>query len=186
MNRSFVPRLLWRAGRVTAASGWPFAAGLLLLVLSAVAWRFALVPTQQRAQALAAAAADLRLRPLHPAVDAKALSPGAQLAAFYRYFPAQDSAPDLVARLYAAAERQNVVLEQGSYRLLQGGADARLARYEITLPVKGDYVALRTFIAQALADLPNLSLDAISLSRASADAPVVEAELRFTLYLGAQ
>jgi hypothetical protein len=186
MGRPFVPRLLWRAGHFTAASGWPFAAGLLLLVLSAAVSHFALVPTQQRAHDLAAAIAELRLRPRHPAVDTSALTPSVQLAAFYRHFPAQDSAPDLLSRLYAAAERQDVLLEQGSYRLLQAGADARLARYEIALPVRGDYVALRSFIAQALADLPNLSLDAITLIRASADAPVVEAELRFTLYLGPQ
>jgi len=186
MVRSFITRLIWRAGRFTAASGWPFAAGLLLLVLSAAAWRFALAPTRERTHALAVAIADLHSHPQRPTFDAKALSPSAQLAAFYRRFPGQDSTSDLVAKLYAAAERQNLLLEQGNYRLLESGPDAHLARYEIALPIKGDYVSLRTFIAQVLEELPTLSLDAISLSRAGADAPVVNAELRFTLYLGAQ
>jgi hypothetical protein len=52
------------------------------------------------------------------------------------------------------------------------------------LPVTGDYPAVRAFVAEALEREPSLALDGMRLVRESMDLGEIEAELRFTLYLG--
>lgn len=94
--------------------------------------------------------------------------------------------PDLIAGIYECSRNYGLMVEQGSYRLLQESPAESLIRYEITLPVKGDYSAIRGFISQVLIELPTLSLDAISLNRANSGDPMIEAELRMTLYLRSQ
>ena len=58
-------------------------------------------------------------------------------------------------------------------------------RYQIVLPVKGSYLQVRRFLAQAMRDTPGLALEGISFQRQEGDAPVLEAQLRLTVYLRA-
>ena len=60
---------------------------------------------------------------------------------------------------------------------------ATLARYEIVLPVTGQYVQIRQFIAQVLHELPALALSDLQLKRESAQSHSVEARLIFVLLL---
>jgi hypothetical protein len=57
-------------------------------------------------------------------------------------------------------------------------------RYQINLPVTGNYPAVRAFVAEALEREPSLALDGMRLTRERMDSGEIEAELRFTLYLG--
>jgi hypothetical protein len=128
-------------------------------------------------------AATLRVLPKAQTSEQAVLNPADQLAAYYRFFPKQDTAPDWMGKLYASAAQQGLNLEQGEYRLTHD-RDAKMTRYDIVLPVKGGYLQLRKFIAQALADVPTLSLDSISFGRQKVGDIAVDAQLKFTLYLG--
>ena len=58
-----------------------------------------------------------------------------------------------------------------------------MSTYQIVLPVKGGYQPLWQFAMQGLRDMPFASLDEVSFRRDAIAEPVVEARLRFTLYL---
>ena len=90
-----------------------------------------------------------------------------------------------MARFYQAAEKKQIFLYQGEYQMVRYKY-INLAAYEIALPVKASYPQLRSFINQALSDIPNLALESIDFKRQRADEPTLEAQLKFTLYLGVE
>ena len=96
--------------------------------------------------------------------------------------PSPSEAPEGVARLFAAATHAGLSLEQGTYRPA-GEQGAGLRRYQITLPVTGDYPAIRAFLAEALERQPGLALDSLALSRETFASAEVKARLGLTLYL---
>jgi hypothetical protein len=180
-----IPALLWHARRTVGALGWPGMVALVLVGLSAAFGALLLQPRQERVLSLQRDATMLRLQSKAQPTTQKALNPAGQLAEFYRFFPGSDTIADGMSALYNAAAQQNLNLEQAEYRLSHD-RDGKLSRYEVVLPVKGGYLPLRKFIAQALADLPNLSLDGITFSRQKIGDTIVDAQLRFTFYLGTQ
>jgi len=96
--------------------------------------------------------------------------------------PAGAAAPEGVSRLFAAAGHAGLHLQEGSYRVLvQPGGGLR--RYQITLPVRGSYPAIRAFLAEALERRPDLALDSLALRRENIGGPEVEARLGLTLFL---
>jgi hypothetical protein len=105
-----------------------------------------------------------------------------QLSKFYGLLPARGARTELLERIYAAAALHNISLDQGDYRPIRT-ADGKVGLFEIVLPVKGSYIQIRKFVAQALLDVPTLALDSISLSRQKITEPTLDAELRFTLYM---
>ena len=107
-----------------------------------------------------------------------------QLAAFYDYFPAEGQMVEVLARLHEAAPRRNLSLPQGDYRLV-GGTLQPLMRYEIVLPVKGNYQDVRGYVSDVLMAQPGMALDALTLTRENNARVGVDAELHFTLYVRA-
>jgi len=105
-----------------------------------------------------------------------------QLARFYTALPPQDDATAWLNRLYQAAGKEKLSLARGEYSL-QTDADSRLARYQIVMPVRGDYGQIRRFLRNALADMPPLALEEVSFQRQSIAEPTLEARIRFTLFL---
>lgn len=105
------------------------------------------------------------------------------LGAFYSFFPPSNHLADQIRKIYDAAERQSVQLEQGDYRAAKDSV-GRLVRYQISLPIKGSYTQVRKFVAAVLQDLPNLSLESIQFERQRAGDPTVEAKVRLVMYLG--
>jgi hypothetical protein len=110
------------------------------------------------------------------------LTPAQQLAAFYGDFPQGAKIPDVLARIHDIAEEQKLALELGEYALskAQGG---RLDQFRITLPVKGPYPQVRKFAAEALAELPALSLESLSLRREKVAEGAVEGRIVFLLFV---
>lgn len=153
------------------------ALALLLLGGAAVLHLVVLPALAQRAEA-ASAAAERRLvrRSEDPAAAATR-----ELQAFYRHVEA-GSLPDQLAQLHGVARATGIVLRQGEYRLLREG-DARLRRYQVTLPVRGPYRGVRQFVTAALRTLPNAALEQLSFQRTRVEDGEVEAQLRLTIYL---
>jgi hypothetical protein len=155
--------------------------GLLALALLAVAFSFhALVvaPLQAKNAGLA-----LTLSQKSPAAVARS---GEKLAKVYDALGREETATDWLAKLYAISKATGVEMPSANYKMDSGAKDdasARIQRYEIVLPVTATYGQLRDFLGRALAEIPVLSLDQLSLKRESRNQDEVQAELRLTLHL---
>ena len=110
-----------------------------------------------------------------------------QIKRFYAQFPASETLPNCLRLIDNIALKQRLTLNRGDYKLTQikslQSNQATLVRYEIVLPVTGQYVQIRQFIAQVLHELPALALSDLQLKRESAQSPSVEARLIFVLLL---
>ena len=61
-----------------------------------------------------------------------------------------------------------------------------LARYQVTLPVQGSYGEVRGFVDAVLDAVPAAALEELALKREEIGEPLVEARVRFVLFLGAE
>jgi hypothetical protein len=152
--------------------------GLALLV-GALAFYFSAVrPAHEEAAALQARRAEVGKRPVRQ--DAPATT--AQIERFIDFFPALDSTPDWLRKLYAVAEREQLELLQGSYKLSEDRT-LGLAQYRISLPVRGSYPQIRRFIAGVLDGIPALSLEDVVFQREKIGDGAIEAKIGLTLHL---
>ena len=85
-------------------------------------------------------------------------------------------------RLFDAADKIGLELDQGEYRLTEA-KEAHLRRYQFSLPVFGSYPEIREFIAEVLNTDSALALTSVQLRRDSIETPDLDAQLNFTLYL---
>ena len=104
----------------------------------------------------------------------------ANLNEFYGFLESKQETTDALAKLYAIGTATGVDLQSGTYKTQQVGA--RLERYELALPVTGSYAQIRDFLNRALAEIPALSLDQMTLRRDGRNQGAVQAELRLTLH----
>lgn len=111
-------------------------------------------------------------------------SPQAAVSLFYQSLPARNEAPDLLEKIFDAAYELNLSPEQGEFRLVKE-QDAAFLRYQVSLPVQGGYPDIRKFVNTVLEQIPAASLDSISFNREDVKKTEVEANVHFTLYLGA-
>lgn len=106
---------------------------------------------------------------------------------FYSQFPAGESLPNWLRLIDKIALKQRLTLNSGDYKLTQikqlQTNQGALARYEIVLPVTGQYAQVRQFVSQVLHELPALALTDMQLSRESVQSPTLEARLTFVLLL---
>lgn len=109
--------------------------------------------------------------------------PDEQLAEYYRFFPPVRTAPKWLEKLVALAESRGISLDQGEYQAVPDKA-GKLVRFQMTLPMKGEYPQIRKFLAALPAELPVVALEQVQFERHSIADPQVEARIRLVLYLG--
>jgi Tfp pilus assembly protein PilO len=185
MERITLKRLLWEARRQTAMLGWLGALGVGLVVF-AVAFRFSAVAAlHSELDDLREEAERLRARYHMALKQPGGVKPGPaqQLRTFYEFFPPRATLPDWLSRVYIAADKTGVRLESGEYRLVQERG-WRLARYQVTLPIRGSYEQIRGFIAEVLNEIPAAAIDDVGLKRENIGSTTIEARIRFTLFMG--
>lgn len=152
--------------------------GLLLAV--AAFWMVSVKPLEERLQRL-----DRQLEgaprdaPRFTLVGAR--TPAAKLAVFYRFFERSENQVEWLAKIYGIAAAAGLELRAGDYRFVE--SKQRIERYQITLPIAGSYSQLRTFLENALVELPIMSLDQVNLRRKGVSDTRVEADVVFTLHL---
>jgi hypothetical protein len=148
----------------------------LLLVLAGFFWLLVLQPLEAKQDRLAGALARSSGR-----APAQSSNLGEKVAGLYQFLgdKAQPTT-DSLAKLYAAGKATGVEMQSASYRAQK--PSGRIERYEIVLPVSGTYSQVRDFLGRALAEVPALSLDQVTLKRESRNQPEVHAELRLTLH----
>ncbi|MDT8363935.1 MAG: type 4a pilus biogenesis protein PilO [Nitrosomonas sp.] len=104
------------------------------------------------------------------------------LQVFYDFFPRSDSSAFWVNELDKIAKNRGIEVIRGDYRLVLE-KEAKLARYEIQLPVRGSYPQLRAFIADALQMIPALALASVAIKRENIQTGRIDANLGMYLYL---
>ena len=108
-------------------------------------------------------------------------TPGASLPRFYRFFESAEDAPTQLARLHTIGKAAGLDLRSAQYKVERSGP--RILRYEITLPLAGSYLQIRSFLTNALAEIPVLSLDQVNLKKDRPAGGPVLADVRMTLHL---
>ncbi len=156
---------LWRHGLA-----WPLCA-LLLVAAALLAW------DATRAGAPAAAVVAPRL----PSVATAGAEDGQALAAFRQALVPADEATATVRRLVTLTQPE-LAWQRAEFAQSEDAAPG-VARLQITVPVSGEYRAVRTALQRALLEMPQLSLDQVRLQREAGPAAVLEARLRFSLWL---
>jgi len=111
----------------------------------------------------------------------RASAPAAKMVAFYNFLKTEQQTTDWLDRLYTLGQAAGVELRSADYRVQKTGT--RIERYEIKLPVSGNYAQIRAFLGNALAEIPVLSLDEVKFKKERADDQSVQADLRLTLHL---
>jgi len=150
------------------------------LALGAAAFYFSgLAPAEERLALLRTELA----RSERGAAPARLAGPEETLAAFYGNFGARQAAPGALREVFAAAAAEGLAVEAGEYKMAREPG-ARLTRYQIVLPVRGSYLAIRRFLVRALNEVPGLALESFDMRRESIASRGVEARLQLTLYLG--
>lgn len=137
------------------------------------------------------AAADLRLAlaqsraQLRATASPPVAAPSAtdqRLSAFYTRLGEPGAAEAHLGRVFELARKTELDLAQGEYKWLVDQA-AGTERYQLRLPIKGPYGAVRLFIERVLRELPFASLDELSLQRQDIGEDSLSAVLQFSLHL---
>jgi hypothetical protein len=102
------------------------------------------------------------------------------LQRFYSLFPSAAQLAEEVERVHRYARKSGLELAQGEYRLER--RPEGLWAYRVTLPVRGSYAQLRSFLSAVLAGMPIASLDALRFERKQALDTQLEAQVRLTLH----
>jgi Tfp pilus assembly protein PilO len=181
---SLKARLNWNMRRWLRILGWPGVAGLGLLVACVSLYVSAIRPAQERMQEMEDSVAFVREQMAHDgkATREKLRSPAEQLAEFYRAFPTERYSPQWLEKLIAVAEQNDLTLNEGEYKTSRDKV-GRLVRYQIMLPVSGEYPQIREFLAELPAEIPIMALEDVQFERKNIADSMVEARIRLVLYL---
>ena len=166
--------------------GWINSIACALIVLGMVAWWWGLAYLRSEAnaplKALQQAHQTLRLAENNPTGKTRSL-PQERLAAYYDILGDKRYAEQQIKWLFAIAGESGLVLNQAEYKSAFD-KNSQTTTYQVILPVKGPYQAIRRFCQQTLLLIPFAALDEISFKRDAITNTTLEAKLHFTLYLG--
>lgn len=164
-------------------TGLTGAIGATLMAVTAAYYWSVIRPLHADAQRLAEEVANAsEYRRGEDVQGSRQLASEDRVRAFYDFFPPSKEGPSWIAKIYAAADAENLVLSRGEYRRV-AVKEEEPAQLQISLPIKGSYTQVRRFLTRALANIPVLALDEINFQRQAAGGTQLEAEIRFTLFL---
>ena len=110
-------------------------------------------------------------------------SAGSNLSTFYQSLPPEQNAVKQLEKIYSAADRESLHLTKGEYKFTREKS-GNLGRYQVTLPVTGNYIQIRKFIAKVMNSETSVALDGVSFRRESVGGTDLEAKIQFSLFLG--
>ncbi|MEI8168782.1 MAG: type 4a pilus biogenesis protein PilO [Rhodoferax sp.] len=161
--------------------------GMCLLIAAVAMWLAIVRPGQMEQQRLVkmVETRNAQLVALKQVGRVVELSPEEKIDVFYKKFPTATQVPELLSKVYGAAQKNGLALETGEYALLQSDAD-RLARYRVSLPVKGAFPQLIAFMDAVLKDMPTVALESANFKREKVDDVAVDAKLVFIVFVETQ
>lgn len=169
--------LLWRIRQWARRLGPAGLLGSALLVLA-----LGLFFMQARPLQLKMHQQQQQLDSLRVAAQTVAATPVASTPDPLALLPPDSSAAGALGELEQLARAHGFELVRGTYSVAAVN-HARLARWQMVLPVEASYPALHAFVAAALERLPNLVLDEVKLKRDRIEDIDLQAELRFSLFV---
>lgn len=177
-------RLRWASRRWLGLLGWPGILAIGVLAICPALYFSAIRPAQDRLEVAHHSVITLhrQLELASKETGGKAQTPAEQLAEFYRIFPQERSSPQWLEKLVSVAETRGISLSEGEYKATHDKI-GRLVRYQMTLPLKGEYPQIRRFLADLPAELPVVALENVQFERRKVADPNVEARIRLVLFL---
>lgn len=164
----------WRS--YLGASGVAGIAALLATTLLALLWLQPQVAQRRQLQE------ELR-QAQQPARQPAESKPKMQLSDFYRQFPHLNTAPDWLDRIDQKLDAHKLVLKQADYKLVRE-RNTPLLRYQLTLPVNGPYLEIRTFVQELQQAMPFVVVDELAFEREAAAQATAQAKIRLSLMFG--
>lgn len=107
---------------------------------------------------------------------------------FYSTFPKAVALPQVLAMINRIANKQKLALNSGDYKFNKVKETntvnkKKITKYEIVLPIKGQYLQIRTFIAEVLQQSPALALMDMQIRRENSLNQSVDAKLVFVIFV---
>lgn len=107
---------------------------------------------------------------------------------FYRIFPKAVDLPQALLTIYQVANQQKLALNSGDYKFNKikdsnTSNEKKLTKYEIVLPIKGQYLQIQSFITKVLQKLPALALVDMQIRRENSMNQNVDARLVFVIFV---
>jgi hypothetical protein len=99
---------------------------------------------------------------------------------FSASFPARSQMAEDLRHVFAAAQRSDVSLVKGEYRIVTE-ANSPFVVYSMTFPVRESYTGIKRFTAEVLRSLPHAEMEELRLERGDAGAAALEARVRISL-----
>lgn len=110
------------------------------------------------------------------------------LSRFYKQFPTAEALPSALATINKISNQHKLALNSGDYKFSKVKeknelGEKKLTKYEVTLPIKGQYLQIRAFINEVLQQLPALALLDMQLRRENSLNPSIDARLVFVVFV---
>lgn len=105
-----------------------------------------------------------------------------RLERFHAGFPDAAALPGLLERVHGYALARGVAVDKAEYRSA-AEAGSPLERISLELPARAPYGALRAWMGDVLAGMPEVALAHLAMQRPAIDAAVVEARVRFVIFV---
>lgn len=178
--------IYWVTGRVVNQLGALGLIGLVLLLASALLFGLKITSANT---ALVATQAELNKKIL----EAEALNsqqktelPKPEVFDFYSAFPQTSNLSTTLQAVKNTASKNKLELNRGDYKFTLISKNKTkvqdIAKYEIKLPLSGNYTQIRTFINDILLQVPTLALSDVQLKRETSLSPKVDANLTFIFF----
>lgn len=110
--------------------------------------------------------------------------PKMRLSEFYQQFPHLNTAPDWLDLIDQKLRAHKLVLKQADYKLVRE-RNSPLLRYQVNLPVSGDYQEIRSCLQELQQAMPFALVEDVAFERDSTANSVVQAKIRLSLMFGA-
>jgi hypothetical protein len=163
--------------------GVPGCTGSALLLLCAIALGVVLPAAREDESRTGARLAALRSAAAgHSARQGG--SPLESLSRLLQSLPPQERSSAFVSELESGARRHGVQFDRIEYHV-QDTLGHEAQRFQVSLPARGDYPALRAWLEDLLHGNPSLSLDELGLRRLADGGEELEARVNLSLFLKA-
>jgi hypothetical protein len=163
--------------RIARRAGWPGALGMGLVALALAYGHFGNGETRRQIAQLAEQQRSLREQAARPA--SRALPAREQLEHFYRRFPGGHAMQEVLVGLHELAAKHGLSPLRADYRdSAEPGTPLR--RMRVLIPVRGSYKAVRAWLDDVIATMPQVAIEGLELRRADAG-DEVEVQARFIM-----
>ncbi|WP_321858444.1 hypothetical protein [Burkholderia cenocepacia] len=165
--------------------GLPGLAGVLMLGAAAITCA-AIASVESDTRALAPSGVVRAVHGHRPAELRATAADAIALDALPTLFPRASQSADDIASIFEQARDSHLTLGSAEYQMTteSGG---HFERYQVLLPVKDEYGAIRHFLASVLNHVPNAALQEIHVERPAVGSSILDARVRFELvYRSAQ